>query len=90
MPSAEVTLLPARTKESARLDVAAEIQAKGFKTPLEFFIRIMNDENLPRNERIEAGKVAIPYVHSRLNSVDVNARVNISHEEALSFLEEDD
>ena len=90
MPRAEV-LAPARvTKASVRQDIVAEIQEKGMQTPLEFMIRIMNDDNLPRNERMDAAKAAIPYVHSRLNSVDINANVSVSHEDALAFLENED
>lgn len=90
MPRAEPTV-PARvTKATQRQDLVAEIQNNGMKTPLEFMIRIMNDDNLPRNERMDAAKAAIPYVHSRLNSIDVNANVSVSHEDALAFLEQDD
>ena len=90
MPRAEV-LTPARvTKASVRQDIVAEIQENGMQTPLEFMIRIMNDDNLPRNERMDAAKAAIPYVHSRLNSVDINANVSVSHEDALAFLENED
>lgn len=74
----------------SRKDLIAEIQGNGMQTPLEFMIRVLNDENLPRNERMDAAKAAIPYVHSRLNSIDVNANVNISHEDALAFLESED
>jgi uncharacterized protein (UPF0147 family) len=75
---------------SVRQDIVAEIQSNGMQTPLEFMIRILNDDNLPRNERMDAAKAAIPYVHSRLNSIDVNANVSVSHEDALAFLEEVD
>lgn len=78
------------TKATVRQDIVAEIQENGMQTPLEFMIRIMNDDNLPRNERMDAAKAAIPYVHSRLNSVDINANVSVSHEDALAFLENED
>ena len=90
MPRAESSVVPRITKATQRQDLVAEIQHNGMQTPLEFMIRIMNDDNLPRNERMDAAKAAIPYVHSRLNSIDVNANVSISHEDALAFLEQDD
>lgn len=90
MPRAESPAVPRITKATQRQDLVAEIQHNGMQTPLEFMIRIMNDDNLPRNERMDAAKAAIPYVHSRLNSIDVNANVSISHEDALAFLEQDD
>lgn len=90
MPRPEAPASIARvTKATARQDIVADIQNNGMKTPLEFMLRIMNDENLPRNERMDAAKAAIPYVHSRLNSIDVNANVSVSHEDALAFLEQD-
>ncbi len=78
------------TKASVRQDIVAEIQSNGMQTPLEFLVRILNDENLPRNERVDAAKATLPYVHSRLNSIDINANVSVSHEDALAFLEQDD
>lgn len=89
MPRVEAEPKVRVTRASQRMDVVSEIQSNGMKTPLEFMIRIMNDENLPRNERMEAAKAAIPYVHSRLNSIDVNANISVSHEDALAFLEQD-
>lgn len=89
MPRAEIEKPVRVTKASVRQDIVAEIQANGMQTPLEFMVRIMNDVNLPRNERMDAAKAAIPYVHSRLNSIDVNANVSVSHEDALAFLEQD-
>jgi hypothetical protein len=96
MPSVEAAASAAAakvtriTKATVRQDIVAEIQANGMQTPLEFMLRIMNDENLPRNERMDAAKATIPYVHSKLNSVDINANVSVSHEDALAFLEQDD
>lgn len=81
---------PARapTKMQVRRDMVAEIQSNGMQTPLEFVLRIMNDDQLPRNERMDAAKAIMPYIHSRLNTIDVNATHHISHEDALAFLEE--
>ena len=80
---------PRVTKATQRQDLVAEIQHNGMQTPLEFMIRIMNDDQLPRHERMDAAKAAIPYVHSRLNSIDVNANNSVSHEDALAFLEQE-
>ena len=90
MPRSEVDRPVRVTKASVRQDIVAEIQSNGMQTPLEFLVRILNDENLPRNERVDAAKATLPYVHSRLNSVDINANVSVSHEDALAFLEQDD
>ena len=69
---------------------AAHIQELGYPTPLEFLVRIYADDNIPRAERVDAAKAAAPYVHARLNAIDVNANVNISHEDALGLLDVDD
>jgi uncharacterized protein (UPF0147 family) len=90
MPRAEVERPVRVTKATVRQDIVAEIQSNGMQTPLEFLVRILNDENLPRNERVDAAKATLPYVHSRLNSVDINANVAVSHEDALAFLEQED
>ncbi len=90
MPRAEVLAPPRVTKATQRQDIVSEIQANGMQTPLEFLVRIMNDDNLPRNERVDAAKASLPYVHSRLNTIDMNANISVSHEDALAFLEQDD
>ena len=69
---------------------AAHIQELGYPTPLEFLVKIYADDNIPRAERMDAAKAAAPYVHARLNAIDVNANVNISHEDALGLLDVDD
>lgn len=76
--------------KAAKAVNAAHIQELGYPTPLEFLVRIYADDNIPRAERLDAAKAAAPYVHARLNSIDVNANVNISHEDALGLLDIDE
>jgi len=70
-------------------DINADfLQDMGYPTPLEFLVGIYSDENIPRSERMDAAKSAAPYVHAKLNNIDINANVSISHEDALDFLDE--
>lgn len=64
----------------------AEIAASG-KTPLDYLLDVMRDENREASERLDAAKAAAPYVHPKLSSVEMNASVNVSHEDALGELE---
>ena len=49
----------------------AEIKASGL-TPLDYLLRVMRDESLPDQQRIDAAKAAAPYVHPRLASIEHN------------------
>lgn len=69
-----------RTREIA--DKAAE----GGITPLEYMLEVMrNVENDPR-ERLSAAVSAAPFVHAKLSSVEMNAKV-ATHEASLDDLE---
>lgn len=84
-------LQPARTKnfgvKNAKAINAVYIQELGFPTPLEYLVRIYGDENIPRSERTGAAIAAAPYVHAKLNAIDVNANIHVSHEDALALLD---
>ena len=45
------------------------IQERGWLTPLEFMLKVMNDDSVPRPDRMDAAKGAAPYIHSKLQSV---------------------
>lgn len=57
------------------------------QTPLEYLVSIYQDETQELRDRIDAAKAAAPYVHSKLSSVEVDAHVSTSHEDALDELE---
>lgn len=66
---------------------AAEIAASGL-TPLDYFLSVMRDETRDTDTRLEAAKLAAPFVHPRLSAID--ATVNCfgrTFEEALAELE---
>lgn len=57
--------------------------------PKDFFLSIMRDEGLPLKTRMDAGAHAAPYVHAKLSTVDVNAKVqSVTQEEALAMLDD--
>lgn len=46
--------------------------AEGKPTPLEYLLENMWDETLPRYQRVSIAKILAPYIHPRLNTVEVN------------------
>lgn len=41
--------------------------------PLDYLLSVMRDEEVPREERVDAANKAAPYVHAKLSSVDVKS-----------------
>lgn len=57
----------ARNKRTERM--AAVVERTGM-TPLEFLLKIMDDESQDDSRRIDAAKAAAPYVHARLSNIE--------------------
>jgi hypothetical protein len=59
---------PKGSKSRAQLlrDKALEHILSGKKAPLEFLLTLMTSEDAPLSLRIDAAKVAAPYVHKRM------------------------
>jgi hypothetical protein len=55
-------------------------------TPLEYMLQVMRDLSQEDQKRLDAAKAAAPYVHARLNAVELNANVALSHEQWLEQL----
>lgn len=72
-----------KTRETA--DRAA---AEGL-TPLDYMLKILRDEEQPKDARMWAAEKAAPYVHAKLANVELNANVAFSHEDALDQLDDD-
>ncbi len=77
---------PAGAVTKRTREVAERALAEG-KTPLDYLLDVMRDELREPSERLDAAKAAAPYVHPKLSSVEMNASVNVSHEDALGELE---
>lgn len=63
------------TPNKASAAKEAAIAASGL-TPLEFFLRLLRDEDQPLQVRLNAANSAAPYVHPRLASVDLGNKNN--------------
>jgi len=68
-------------KRTAALQAAVE--STGI-TPLEYMLQVMRDSSDPK-ERLNAAVSAAPYVHAKLSSVEMNAKVT-THEASLDDL----
>lgn len=71
-----------RNKKTAAL--LERVQAEG-ETPLQFLLGQMRNINNPRDVRIDAAKAAAPYVHAKLQNIEMNANVT-NHEASLDDL----
>lgn len=50
---------------------ARQKAADGGLMPLDYLLSIMRDEGQPQDERKDAARAAAPYVHARLQSIEV-------------------
>lgn len=74
------------TPNRATAAKAAEIAASGL-TPLEYLLATMRDESKLLDVRLDAAKAAAPYVHPKLAAIELNAKIGVTHENALDELE---
>lgn len=58
-------------------------------TPLDYLLSIMRNEAGDPESRLEAAKAAAPYVHPRLQAVEMSGSLGIhKHEDALNELDD--
>lgn len=69
-------------KRTAALQAAVESTGV---TPLEYMLQVMRDETNDPRERLNAAVSAAPFVHAKLSSVEINAKVT-THEASLDDL----
>jgi hypothetical protein len=69
-PKGSVSRLDAYAREKAIADGL---------TPLEYLLSILRDTEQPQETRIDAAKAAAPYVHARLQTVDMKAETTVHH-----------
>lgn len=55
-------------------EMQAKIEAEGI-TPLDYMLRLLRDDQQPRDMRFEAAKAAAPYIHPRLNATDHSGEI---------------
>lgn len=57
------------------------------QSPLDFMLEVMRDETAGRSQRLDAAKAAAPYMHARLNAVELSGAVaGLTHEQWLEQL----
>lgn len=62
------------------------VEASGL-TPLEYLLSVMRDISQETGKRVDAAKAAAPYVHARLNAVELSGSVGMTHEQFLDGLD---
>lgn len=70
-------------KKTAELQAA--VAAAG-ETPLDFLLRIMRDDNAEEARRIDCAKAAAMYVHPKLSSIDMQAKIGALTDEDRRWL----
>lgn len=50
-------------------------------------LKLLRDEEMPRDVRLDAAKSAAPYVHPRLSAIEANVAIS-SHEDFISEFDE--
>jgi hypothetical protein len=56
-------------------------------TPLEYMLSVLRDTDQSMENRCWAAEKAAPYVHPRLASTEVNAKLSVSQEDAIEQLD---
>ena len=74
------------TRNKRTDEQAAAVAASGL-TPLEYMLSVMRSEAADESKRLEAAKAAAPYVHARLNAVELSGSIGIDHDEFIAGLE---
>jgi len=72
------------TPNKRTAEVVKAVEESGL-TPLEYLLSVMRDEETDQRERLNAASMAAPYVHAKLSSIELNAKVAV-HEESLDDL----
>ena len=65
-------------------EVVKAVEDSGI-TPLDYLLSVMRDISNEQRERLNAASMAAPYVHAKLSSIELNAKVFV-HEESLDDL----
>jgi hypothetical protein len=76
MPRGGQRLGAGRPKGSTNLKSLGYIEEieKSGMTPLEYLTSVYQDEGADESKRIDAAKAAAPYVHAKLNSVELTGK----------------
>ena len=62
-------------RATAMNEAARKEAVSGGITPLEYMLQVLRDPETNKMEKMDAAKAAAPYIHARLNAVDMTAKV---------------
>lgn len=77
---------PPMAKNVVDREAREKAHASG-QSPLDFMLEVMRDKSGDRSQRLDAAKAAAPYMHARLNAVELSGGVTIDHDAFVSGLE---
>ena len=80
---------PKGAKGKLDSETAKEVRESGVM-PVNFLINVMRDKNQSMDMRVEAAKAAAPYCHPRLSSIEHSGNLTVTHEDALTALDDGD
>src|SRR5579863_9509464 len=64
----------ARTTEIGKRVARMALESNGeYQAPLDFLITVMQDATQPLEMRVDCAKAAAPYVHAKLQSIDITS-----------------
>lgn len=76
------------TNEATKLKRDAVLAAAGGgETPLQYMLRVMNDETAEKPRRDDMARAAAPYIHPKQATIEHTGNVTLTHEGALKALE---
>ena len=84
---------PYGSRNRVTLELVKAVQRDGL-TPLEFLLKVMRDESLETSQRLEAAKLACPYIHPKMVAISVNQEIvhetvrHVSNDRVREILEE--
>jgi hypothetical protein len=67
-----------RPRGSVNKRTAAYLRTNGGDLPLDYMLRIMRDDQQPRERRDDMAKAAAPYLHAKLQSIQMDAEITSS------------
>lgn len=73
-----------RVTAAQKMKTAATLSGE---TPLQYMLRVMNDEASEKPRRDDMAKAAAPYIHPKQATIEHTGNVTLTHEGALKALE---
>lgn len=78
-----------------KVEILEYIRENKWKTPLEYLLGVMNNEEVPRDSRIDAAKAAAPFVHAKLQAIVIenpndalDAEIKAEYRDALRAMKD--